>query len=314
MNLAPVVLFVYNRPEHTRRTIRALEKNKLADQTALYIFSDGPKNSKDSADVYEVREVISDNFKFKKVEIFESKHNKGLAISIIEGVTKILTEYDRVIVLEDDLVTSYYFLEFMNKCLEKYSTNKNIWSISGYTPNINIYSGYHKDIYLSVRACSWGWASWRDRWETIDWEITGYQEFSKNKNEIKRFNKGGNDMALMLEDQMKGRIDSWAIRWCYNQFKQSKYTIYPVKSLVSNIGLDFSGTHSSNKKKYKSDLHYFKPNLVEDILPDESIMKEFKKFYNLSFKGYLGVFLRKVGLYKFVRDLLKKLNFESNRV
>ena len=308
MDLAPVVLFVYNRPEHTRRTIRALEKNRLADRTAVYIFADGPKNSADSANVYKVREVIRENYKFKKVEIFESKHNKGLANSIIEGVTRILTRYGRVIVLEDDLVTSHFFLEFMNECLEKYSTNKNIWSISGYTPNIDIHSSYQKNIYLGVRACSWGWATWKDRWETIDWEIKDYQQFSHNKDKIKRFNNGGNDMFYMLEDQMKGRINSWAIRWCYNQFKQSKYTIYPVKSLVSNIGLDFSGTHSSNNKKYKSDLYDFKPKLVDDISPDEKIMREFKQFYDLSFKGYIGVFLRKVALYKFVRSLLKKFS------
>lgn len=306
--LAPIILFVYNRPDHTHKTLEALKKNELAEQSELYIYSDAAKNELQLDSVKKVREIIHGIDGFKKVTIIAAEKNKGLAKSVITGVTDVINKYGKVIVLEDDLTTSNHFLKYMNESLELYRDNNKIWSISGYTPNISFPQEYEQDVYLSVRGSSWGWATWQDRWNSIDWDVKDYIEFRDNKHKRKEFNNGGNDLSFMLEDQMTGRIDSWAIRWVYNQYKQSKFTIYPTKSLLNNIGLDFSGTHSSNTDKYSVQIYKGTINLPTTLDENHEIIKEFKSFYDLNFKGYLGVVSRRLGIYKQARKIQKLLS------
>lgn len=231
MDLAPIVMFTFNRLEHTKKTIEALKKNNFAKESEIFIFSDGPRNEQEKLKVNEVRKFINNIDGFKNVTLSESEVNKGLANSVINGVTKIINEYGKIIVLEDDLVTSKYFLEYMNKALNLYKSRKDIWSISGYTPNIEIQREYKDEVYLIKRGASWGWATWKDRWKLNDWDVNDYVEFKKNKKMVREFNLSGSDMAPMLNDQMEGRINSWAIRWGYNQFRQNMWTVYPVKLL-----------------------------------------------------------------------------------
>ncbi|KNH16809.1 sugar transferase [Priestia megaterium] len=306
-NLAPVVLFVYNRPEHTQHTINALKKNQLARKTDLFIFCDAPKNPEDTDKVKQVRNIISNVSGFKNISVQCAQSNKGLACSIIEGVNEIINIYGKVIVLEDDLITSSFFLKYMNEALDTYITNERIWSISGYTPNIKFPTAYEEDIYMAGRGCSWGWATWKERWNSIDWEMESYYTFIKNRNKKKEFNEGGNDLTYMLKDQIFKRIDSWAIRWVYNQFIQGKYTIYPTKSLVKNIGTDASGTHSSSTQKYDVYLYEGEPYLPEDISVNPEIKKSFKEFYDLNLIGYIGVLSRKFGIYLLLKKLRKQL-------
>ena len=307
-NLAPIVLFVYNRPEHTMQTLTCLQKNILASDSELFVFSDAPRNENDTNSVHEVRSIIKNIEGFKKVTIINSKHNKGLANSVLSGITDIINEYGKVIVLEDDLITSSNFLRYMNESLNVYSENPSIWSISGYTPDIKFPKSYMDDIYLSPRGCSWGWATWKNQWELVDWNVPDYDFFKQNTKKRKDFNRGGNDLSYMLDDQMAGRINSWAIRWVYSQYIHSKYTIYPVNSLVSNIGLDFSGTHSSNSDKYKTkEVYQGDIKLTSDCAINRDILMEFKKFYDLNTKGYLGVLARRTGTYKYIRKIMKKL-------
>ena len=178
--IAPIALFVYSRPWHTQQTIEALQKNVLASESDLFIFSDAPKNPEVDATVQEVREYIKTVDGFKSVSIVERDENFGLANSIIDGSTKIINNYGRTIVLEDDLIVSIDFLEYMNEALNRYEINKNIWSITGYSPNIeNINSS--KDLYLSPRGSSWSWATWKDRWDIIDWKITDFNNIKNDK-------------------------------------------------------------------------------------------------------------------------------------
>lgn len=309
--LAPIILFVYNRLEHTQRTIDNLKKNYLSDESEIFIFSDGPKNESDAENVLKVREYLKTVNGFKSINFINSHENKGLAKSVIDGVSKIIDKYGKVIVLEDDLVTSKYFLKYMNEALDLYQNNMNIWSISGYTPNIDIPESYEEEVYLIKRGASWGWATWKDRWDMNDWEIKDYFEFKKNKKMKKEFNLAGDDMSPMLDDQMEGRINSWAIRWVYNQFKNNMWTVYPTKSLVKNIGNDLSGTHTPITHKYDVDLYECEINLNYDVNPDEEICKNFKLFYDLNLLGYIGIFIKKLGLYKPARKIrniiLKKL-------
>lgn len=308
MKLSPIVLFVYNRPEHTRKTIDALTTNKLAEKSKIFIFSDGAKSFKDKKKVQQVRKIINNVNGFKDISVFESDQNMGLANSIINGVTKIINEYKKVIVLEDDLITSKNFLNYMNRALNFYDNNKDIWSISGYNLPINIPDNYDYDIYLSYRASSWGWATWEDRWNIIDWKIKDYDQFINSKRKKRLFNRGGNDMTRMLKNQMNGKIDSWAIRWCYNQFKKNKFTIYPVKSKVRNIGMDGSGTHYkfSDKEQVELDSGKSKVKFTNNLELNNKILTEFKKYYDPdSLKGKIGLFLRKIGLYDFVKNIIE---------
>ena len=189
-----------------------------------------------------------------------------------------------MIVLEDDLIPSKVFLEYMNKALDFYEKKESIWSISGYNIPIQIPKNYKFDIYLGYRGCSWGWATWKDRWNTVDWKVSDYKEFKNNYKKRKQMNRGGPDMAQMLDSQMQGLCDSWAIRWCYEQSKQNKYTIYPVKSLVINQGLDGTGTHSGTTKNFDVEISERIPELYNNLPVDKEITTNFYNKYKLGIK------------------------------
>lgn len=280
---APVAVFVYNRPIHTMKTIEALSRNIGAKDTEVFIFSDFAKNEAALDKVRAVREYINSeevSTYFKSLNIIHAENNLGLANSIINGVTDLINSYNRIIVLEDDLVTSTDFLSYMNEALNYYEENKKVWSISGYTFKINYPSNYKSDIYLSYRGCSWGWATWKNRWEEVDWQVSDYHTFKNDKKSRKEFNRGGRDLSFMLDKQMEGKKDSWAIRWCYSQFKHDLLTVYPRISRVRNIGLDGSGTHSKATSKYTVDL-YDAPEKCRFEYPglNEKIIRRFKNYY-----------------------------------
>ncbi|OON90176.1 MAG: sugar transferase [Candidatus Epulonipiscium fishelsonii] len=289
--LAPVVLFVYNRPVHTKKTIKALVKNELADKSILYIFSDGPKDNPDDIEkVALVRtfidKLVLKNY-FKEVHIIKAEKNNGLANSVINGVTTIINQYGKVIVLEDDLITSRDFLVFMNEALNYYKNKSRIWSVTGFN-RIPIPKKYKDDIFLSYRGSCWGWATWKNRWNKIDWNVSDYIYFRNNKKLRKSFDKGGKDLSPMLDLQMQGKIDSWAIRWSYSQYKLNKLQIQPVFSKVKNIGLDGSGTHGTASRKYNK---LFKENIKTKLsLPplNKQITKLVKKHHLSIGKFYLN--------------------------
>ena len=203
---------------------------------------------------------------------------------MITGVTEIINEKGKVIVVEDDLITSPQFLTFMNDALDFYEDEKKIWSISGYQFPFELPETYTKSVYAAYRSSSWGWATWKDRWETIDWEVKDYSSYKYNPLRIAKFCKGGTDLDKMLRYQMQGKIDSWAIRWCYNQCKQDKYTIYPVKSLVNNIGTDGRGTHCDpTSVRFRQTLATsFKYEFEHNLPADREVMKKYRKIVNRS--------------------------------
>ena len=300
--LVPVVIFVYNRPGHTRKTIEALSKNHLASETKVYIYSDAPKNEKSIEKVKEVRKYIDslqNNKYFKSIEINKAKSNKGLANSVISGVSKVIEKYGKVIVVEDDLVSSPDFLQYMNDGLDYYDKDNKIWSISGYTFKINFPEDYKSDVYLSYRGCSWGWASWKDRWEKVDWDVSDYNHFKTNKKLRKKFNRGGRDMANMLDLQMQGKIDSWAIRWCYAQSKLDMLTVYPIISRIRNIGLDGTGTHSGTTSKFDVILNNGNNKCkFETIKLDRRIVKSFRDQFGSDYDYFV------IGLKTYIKRLL----------
>lgn len=294
MPLAPIILFVYNRPWHTQQTVEALQKNELATESDLFIFADGAKTENDEK-VNEVRKYIKTITGFKSVTIFEKEKNCGLANSVIAGATEIINKFGKVIVVEDDIVTSKYFLKFMNEALDFFENDEQIFSVSGYAypaKTMEIPRNYKYDIYLSYRHGSWGWGTWIDRWESVDWEVADFNEFLKNQKLQNAFNRGGADMSGMLKAQMEGKIDSWAIRFDYSLFKQNKFNIRPVKSLVTNVGLDNSGTHTGADERLVNQLDdHFLPK-IEAIEPNKTILKNFRRVSDppprYSLKRFIG--------------------------
>lgn len=248
MIFAPISLFVYNRLEHTRRTVDALKKNKLADSCELIIFSDAPKSEIQVDGVKEVRQYIRQIDGFKSIIIVERETNYGLAKSIIDGVAKVVNQYGRIIVLEDDLVTSPYFLTYMNEALEKYAGDNRVVSIHGYVYPVK--QSLPEAFFLRGADC-WGWATWQRGWAHFNPDGQYLMDELKRRKLIGMFDfNGAYSFSKMLKAQIKGSNDSWAVRWHASAFLADKLTLYPGRSLVHNIGNDGSGTHCGDDMGY----------------------------------------------------------------
>lgn len=281
---APICLFTYNRLEETKQTVGALQQNYLAPKSELFIFSDGPKNQNATSKINAVRAFLKTIDGFKTVTIFEAEQNKGLANSIIEGVTQTIKRYGKVIVLEDDLVSSPNFLDFMNQSLDFYTSTPQVFSISGYTLNLPSLSKITEDYYLGYRASSWGWATWENRWNEVDWTIKDYSSFLNDKSAKSKLNRGGSDMSGMLKNQMEGKIDSWAIRWCYYQSKMDMLTVFPVVSKIVSIGFGANATHTKKTNRFDNVLdstHKTSFNFDENIKLNSKLIKEFKAAFSI---------------------------------
>ncbi len=297
MNYAPVAMFVYNRADHFKETYEALSKCEEARHTDLIVFSDGVKNEKTAGEVELVRafaKEIQNRKDFNKITIIESPQNKGLAESIIEGVTKVLDKYGRIIVLEDDCVCSPCFLNYMNKCLDFYEKNKKIGAISGYTPSISFPEDYKNDVFTCYRSCSWSWGTWKDRWKNIDWELEEFSEFCKNPKLIKKLNSNGNDRFIRLYRQTKGNGSSWSVRFGAHLVKNDWLTVYPRYSYIKNIGCDESGVHSKSEdaEKMAVDLNKaIKEPQIIDVELNKKIQKTMKNHYSYGFVSDIKKFI-----------------------
>jgi hypothetical protein len=284
-SLSPVLLFTYNRFSETERTIRALRANYLASESDLIVYSDGSRSHRDDELVHAVRRLIRKIDGFKSVSIVEARENKGLARSIIDGVSSTLRKYDRVIVLEDDLVTSPNFLDYMNHALRFYSCHGKVLSVAGFTFDLPGLKDNPLDAYFGYRASSWGWGTWRDRWEPVDWDVSDFGDFARKPYQWIRFARGGIDMPRMLFDQVAGRIDSWAIRWCYHQWKHNLLTVFPTCSKVQSIGFGENATHTKGARRFDTTLDQGELTSFRfDPRPavDQRLAKEFRERFSIS--------------------------------
>ena len=239
--LAPIVLFAYNRPWHIHQTLESLKKNELANQSDLIIFSDAARKSTDTAPVQEVRRYIKTVKGFNSVNIIERTNNFGLANSIIDGVSQVINEYGNVIVLEDDLVTSPYFLKYMNDGLRYYENAEDVISIHGYIYPMN--DVLPETFFLRGADC-WGWATWKRGWALFERDGKKLLNELQSRHAEYEFDFNGSyPYTRMLRNQISGKNNSWAIRWHASAFLRNKFTLYPGQSLVQNIGHDGSGTH-----------------------------------------------------------------------
>ena len=252
--ISPIVLFCYNRLYHLQQVINSIQKSPLAKESELYIFSDSFKHEEEKDAVLAVRKYLKTINGFKSIHIIESQNNKGLAKSIISGVSEIVNKYGKVIVLEDDCVVSPYFLDYMNTALDKYKNDDLVMHVNGYIPNINN-SKLHDTFFISHMFC-WGWGTWKQSWDSYEKKPKELLSLFDKKMK-KRFNFDGYyDLFLQIAQNDKGKIDTWAVFWAAIIFLKQGLCLTPKMSLVQNIGTDSSGTNFSfSSAKYNVNLY-----------------------------------------------------------
>lgn len=281
---APVVIFTYNRLEHTKKTIEALKNNLYAKNTDVYIYSDAPKKIENEEEVNKVRSYLKTVQGFNIVKIIERTENWGLAKNIMDGVTSIVNQYGKVIVLEDDIVTSKYFLKYMNDSLILYESSPEVMEISGYSYPMKK-KNLPQTVLLHFGDC-WGWATWKRSWDLFERNPSKLiKDFTKK--DIYHFNlENSYDFWKQVINNEKGVLFTWAIFWTATIYLNNGYLLYPRDSLVRNIGFDGSGDHKSKNSVYLVNTEDYEvtefPKIIEENTLARNYLKEFFKKQNPS--------------------------------
>ena len=290
---APILLFVYNRPEHLKQLIASLQANAEAAQSMLFIYTDAARNKADEEQVNKVREVIRHIDGFASIEVIERATNWGLARNIIGGVTEQIRCYGRVIVLEDDLVVAPYFLRFMNDALEAYKDEPQVGHIQAcdFTQDASL-----PDTFLIKFTGSWGWATWERAWQHFNPDGQALLNELESRRLTRRFDFNGNyRFTRMLRRQVQGKNNSWAIRWNASLFLKDILSLNVGRSLVQNNGFDGSGTHCGGGNLYRSQL-WMQPLPVEKITPiceNEAARAAFARYYHRT-NGFWAKVIRRI--------------------
>ncbi len=273
--LAPVILFAYSRPAHTLQTLTALAQNEGADQTELFIFCDGAKpnaNETTLQRITEVRQLIRSKQWCKEIHIIESTTNRGLAASIVAGLTQIINQYGRAIILEDDIITHKGFLQYMNTALDMYANDPQVFGIAGYAFPV---PQHLPDTFFLPIVSSWGWATWKRAWDYFKNDAIYFDNYLKNNQLQKKFNFGHHGNYEILQGKIQGKIDSWAVCWYASMFMEQGLYLFPRQSLVSNIGFDSTGTNCDEDPFYAthSKTDFVQVNRQPPVL-DSKIVKQ----------------------------------------
>lgn len=285
-NLAPIIIFTYNRPQHTRRMLQALENAELAKDSEVFIFSDGAKNAAAIDAVNRVRAIIREPWNFKHITIIERDRNIGLAQNVISGVTDIISRYGKAIVLEDDLIISKVGLRYFNDALDIYESDDKVMEISGYMYPVKDADKLPESFFFRV-ATSWGWATWERAWKlfnpNIDELTVGF-----NSEKIKRFSIDNSENFWKQVKEFKaGKINSWAIRWYLSIFNNHGLVLYPRQSMIQNMGTDGSGTHSDVDNAYHVELATEPINEFPKEFEENKAAYEAIKYFYRTRKGSL---------------------------
>lgn len=291
MNYAPIIIFAFNRLDSLRHTVDSLLSNNEVKDSDLYVFVDGarPNKAGEQEKVCSVQEYVKTITGFRSVTWRFADSNKGLAASVISGTTEVIEKYGKVIVVEDDLYLSQSFLCYMNEMLDRYEQDNRVMQVSGYSSRLARKCDYTWDVYLSERAHSWSWGTWKDRWETVDWDVTDFPQLRASRKLQRAFCKRGSDLYGMLKGYMEGRNNSWYIRFNYSMYKQHRYSVCPVRSLVRNDGFTAEATHCNTYNRYKIDFennHEGLFSVPEHLEPNERIMRDSVKYWSLRYRIY----------------------------
>jgi hypothetical protein len=242
---APIILFTYNRPDHTRRTLEALAKNALARESELYVFCDGPRPGASQADIAriaDVRRIVRERQWCGTVLIDDKSGNIGLAKSIRGGIDLVMETHDRAIILEDDIETSTGFLEYMNSALSIFEGEDKVMHISGYLPRTT-FSWMLPEVFLTTHMSCWGWATWKRAWSKAQWDASSLlQQLDSSPGMRHDFDMGGTaGFANQLERNINGELRTWAIFWAASIYLSGGLCLMPRVPLVRNTGADGTG-------------------------------------------------------------------------
>ncbi|MGE4312215.1 hypothetical protein [Desulfovibrio sp.] len=278
----PIAVFAFNRPDHLRRTLDALAANDLAAESDVTIFCDGPRSEAETEKTTAVRNVAKAAQGFASLTIVERDKNLGCAAAVIDGLTQMFAQQEKLIVIEDDILTSPYTLRYLNTALDKYADNPVIFNIAAWSPPPSLMPvppTYPYDAYCIPRFNCWGWASWRDRWQKVELAISDYELFKAQPTLQTAFNKGGRDLTPMLRAQMEGDLETWDILVDYARFKQGCVGLNPIRAYTTNIGMG-SGTHTVEfTTRFDNDITQAvpNPNLPEHIFVDDDIAHAYRE-------------------------------------
>lgn len=295
--LAPVILFIYNRPHHTRRTLEALNRNISADKTTLYVFADGPKENASSADLTKIdqaRAVVGERQWCKEIILEKREKNMNLEDNIIDGITSVINKHGKAIMLDDDLITSPYFLQYCNQGLAIYKDSKQVFSINAQMFDID-FETEAETFLCPIATNSTGWATWADRWSLFETNPAYVDEIATDPYLKSRFDVGAQNKTMMLK-----YMNTWDIRWYYTVFIRNGLGVFPTKSLIENIGFDGSGTHQGGEdlvqELYMEPIPIFYQESVN--LRHYSKMLNFVKPYKATTKQKIKNLIKKVLLFK----------------
>jgi hypothetical protein len=299
MALAPIVLFVYNRPWHTEQTLNALAENPLANQSLLYIYADGPKDDAPAETLERIkktRALIKKKSWCLETVIFETGTNKGLANSIIDGVTQVVNKHGKIIVLEDDLVTHPFFLTYMNEYLDMFEHDEKVISLHGFMYPVK--REIKSPFFLKGADC-WGWATWKRGWDLFERDGKLLLDNILQRKLTKEFNFNNSyNFASLLKAQIEGEVDSWAIRWYASAFLSDKLTLYPPVSLIQNIGRDGSGTHKDNDNMVSNTFNFksFEIRAV-NVIEDKNNKRQIELFFRGEHTFFTSIKQKLIAIY-----------------
>ncbi len=320
MKRTPILLLTYNRADILKNTLQSLSGCNNSEEYDLYVHIDGPNIFRDE-DVEKIGLVKNtiDLYagRFHKTTVLEEKLHFGLANSVIKSVRDVIKICGRIIVIEDDLLLSYDFLDYMEAALDYYEDDPRIWTVTGYSPALYSLENCHKSVFFSYRGESWGWGTWIDRWIKVDWKIEDYDCFLSDYNYRKDFCKAGFDLPELLKKQMDGLVDSWAVRWCYAQSRNNMMTVHPTKNRVYHFGFE-NATHVEKEFPQIDLLDVYPEVLFEDNI-DKNIMNEYRKFNGGSSESWNNAFAVDNDISKFesmfnVMNIWKSINERGHSI
>jgi len=295
--LAPIVMIVFNRPDHTGRVLKALSENALASDSLLYIFSDAPRGPQDVEAVNAVRAIIHEASGFKQVLVVEHKQNFGCSRNVLSSISEVLKKHDRCIVVEDDVMPYTLFLNYMNEALSIYENDPTVFSIGAYSHSFNVPAHYHEETFLLNRTCSWGWGTWSSAWKMINLDQTYLDKAMADPSIRKAFTKSGDDVLRIYENSP----EIWDLRICFQLWSLGLKTLFPIQPMVRNIGRDGSGTHFNQGTLNSSD-DYLAPTRIPVINPlkdvDENVRIAFNRsFHKPTWRILITQLAKRLGLY-----------------
>lgn len=294
---APIALFVHRRPGHTRQVLESLRRNPEAATSRLYVYSDGPRNPAEVQAVQEVRSLCRDISGFASVVLVERERNLGLAESVIAGVSEVCSRHGRVIVLEDDLVVSPFFLSYMNEALTRYAEDARVMQVSGH--QFPVPPPRDADAVFIPMTTSWGWATWDRAWRSFDRDMKGFTRLEQDRALRHRFDlEGAYPYFDMLRAQRRGDVDSWAIRWWLTVFMAGGWTLFPARTLVRNIGFDGSGRHCGEGTAMDGEMALSRPSLSPEVHLDPIVFLTIKQYFVSRHKTTFRIFNKLKSIFK----------------